>query len=173
MTSWSFYRQEDGALLGVVFTGPESDLALNTPSGCRAVSGRFDHLSQRVNLATGQVEDWQAPPPQDTELHTHRWDAATKRWLASDTLAGRKLSARREVQAEIERIEAQQPRAMREAMLAGDSLAAAEHRRAATSRLGRIEALVQAQRQRLAEITAAPDEAALTALPKWERTNPI
>ena len=40
-----------------------------------------------VDLATGEVIDWQPDAPADDELRTWAWDEATRRWVAMPTLA--------------------------------------------------------------------------------------
>lgn len=86
MSRWSFYDQQTGAFAHVIFSGPDHLVAANTPSGCAAIEGVYDHLSQRVDLATGEVIDWQPPKPGDTPLATYEWDAQAKRWMAVSTL---------------------------------------------------------------------------------------
>ncbi|WP_428421978.1 tail fiber assembly protein [Methylibium sp.] len=60
---------------------------MNIPSGLAAREGVYDHLSQRVDLITGAVVDWQPPAPADTEFETWAWDAKTRRWLSTPTEA--------------------------------------------------------------------------------------
>ena len=83
--TWSFYDVATGALAPGAITCSAAQLAANTPPGHAAIAGRFDPLSQRVDLATGQVVDWQPPAPADDELRTWAWDAVTRRWVASPT----------------------------------------------------------------------------------------
>lgn len=58
--TWSFYDPATGSFVGRTYRG--ADLAANTPAGCAAIEGRFDHRTQRVDLATGQVVAWEPPP---------------------------------------------------------------------------------------------------------------
>lgn len=51
--------------------------------------GRFDHLSQRVDLATGEVVDFVPPQPSSD----HEWDAEKKRWNLNADAAARKRDA--------------------------------------------------------------------------------
>lgn len=160
MSAWHFYRLADGGLTGRTFSGPQDALSLNLPDGCGAIDGHFDPQSQRVNLATGLVEDWQPPAPPDTELLVHYWDAGSKRWLATPTLAALKLRVQAPVMARIDQVEAGQPRALREAALATTDAA----REAAQARLRALDTEIAIQRQRLAAIDAAASAEALEAL---------
>lgn len=101
---WRFYDPETGLVHRRQITCPKAQLAANTPSGYVAIRGAFDPLSQRVDITATPppdadedwqppVVDWQPPAPPDTDLVTWTWNAATKRWVAVDTLAG--LKARR------------------------------------------------------------------------------
>lgn len=93
--TWSFYDAATGAIAPARVTCPAGpNLAGNTPAGHVAIEGRFDHLSQRVNLQTGQVEDYQPPAPADDELRTWAWNADTKRWVASPTDAAVAIDVR-------------------------------------------------------------------------------
>ena len=116
--AFSFYEAASGLFVGVRYAGPLANLAANTPPGCAAIEGTFDHLAQRVDLASGQVVDYQPPAPPDTATETYAWDAPTRRWLASPTLAVCKAERAAAVQALIEAAEAGQDRAQREALLA-------------------------------------------------------
>jgi hypothetical protein len=93
-------------------SGHEECARANAPPGHGVVEGIFDHLSQRVDVATGKVIDYQPPQPSAD----HEWHAPSKRWLLSDAATQRQ--ARREAALkEIVRLESQQPRALREAAL--------------------------------------------------------
>ena len=58
---FSFYRIEDGTFTGrrIVTSHP---VAKNTPKGCGAVAGKYDARTQRVDLVTGEVVAYEAPP---------------------------------------------------------------------------------------------------------------
>ncbi len=86
--TWQFYASDTGIMTGRRYTGPASDLSMNTPEGHTAVEGSYDHMSQRVDLSTGQVIAYQPPKPDDTEFLTYTWDKVTKRWASSLTDAG-------------------------------------------------------------------------------------
>ena len=94
-TVWSFYAAETGAIApGRVTCAAGPNLEANTPPGHIPTPGAYDHLSQRVNLATGQVEDYPPPAPPDDDLRTWAWDAAAKRWIPSPTDAAIALDVR-------------------------------------------------------------------------------
>lgn len=93
MSTWSFYRTDDGMLVGGRYSGPEEWLAANTPPGCEPILGDADPLSQRVDLATLQLVDWQPSRPLDTALATWGWDEVSRRWVATPTLAARQADA--------------------------------------------------------------------------------
>jgi hypothetical protein len=94
--TWSFYDTETGALAAGRLTCSPAQLAANTPAGHAAIEGRFDHLSQRVDIATGQVVDYQPPAPGDDDLRTWAWNADTRRWVASPTVLAVANAARTE-----------------------------------------------------------------------------
>lgn len=96
MKQYSFYLLSNGRFLGQTFSGNQSDIVPNTPEGAAAVVGDYDHLSQKVDLATGLVVEWQPPQPANDMFRTWTWDVATKRWDAVPTTAGLARLVRRE-----------------------------------------------------------------------------
>lgn len=144
----------------MTFSGPYHDIALNTPDGCAAIEGVYDHLSQRVDIATGKVVEWQPPKPADSEFESHEWSTEHKRWLPKPTLKALKLRSADRVKEDIERIEAGQARALRDLALAGDDAS----RASALARLQQVETRVARRRERLAAIDAAPDADTLTEI---------
>jgi hypothetical protein len=80
MKTHHFYDLKTGIFTGSTFSFfasvDESIVEANTPEGCRAIEGSFDHLRQRVDIETGEVVDYQ--PPQPDEFH--EWNDETKRW---------------------------------------------------------------------------------------------
>ena len=80
---YSFYRLADGELIGQQYFGDH--LEVNTPAGCGAIAGQHDHMCRRIDLATGDVVDYQPPHPGDDSLRTWLWDASTKRWVPAKT----------------------------------------------------------------------------------------
>jgi hypothetical protein len=124
MKHFRFYHAETGLFHGdaLVVNSDDSEgrnagghqkMALaNCPPGHKPIEGHYDPLSQRVNVTTGVVEDYQPPPPSSD----HAWAADVKRWQLLPEVAQRQ-EARRAALAQIARLEAVQPRAVREAVL--------------------------------------------------------
>lgn len=113
MKSHSFADKETGLFSGVHFSTSNSEmLEANTPAGHFAVEGHYDHLSQRADIATGEVVDYQPPRPSVD----HEWNDTTKRWEMS-AASQAKIDARSAALAGITALEAQGIRAMREAQL--------------------------------------------------------
>ena len=133
-----FYRLDTGLLTGGTITAPDAHLADNTPAGCGLVSGVTDWQSQRVNLATGDLVDYQPPAPADDAMRTWAWQAEARRWVAVPTLGALKADRVAEVDAAIQRHEAQQARPLREIVAAlatgGEMPAAARARLAAIAK---------------------------------------
>lgn len=92
--TWSFFDAETGLLTGRTYRGDE--LAANTPEGQAAIEGVFDWLCQRVDIATGQVVEYQPPAPPDDALRTWAWDAGAKHWIPSPTAAALAIDVRAE-----------------------------------------------------------------------------
>lgn len=67
MSTASIYSLADGLFTGLVITGTEEAVALNTPEGHAALEGAFDSQTQRVDLATGAVVA-RTPPAAPTAL---------------------------------------------------------------------------------------------------------
>lgn len=96
MSTWHFYRLSDGQFNGMRFEGPEQYLAPNIPPGCGAITGVVDALSQRVDLESGALLDWQPPAPADDEFRTFAWDTVLRRWISTPTDAAVARDARAE-----------------------------------------------------------------------------
>jgi Phage tail assembly chaperone protein len=96
MKVWTFYRVEDGLFNGSQFEGSEEHLQVNLPPGYAALEGRYDYLSQRVDLETGDVVDYQPPAPPDTEFEAFTWNPQTKRWVSTPTTAAIARDVRQE-----------------------------------------------------------------------------
>ena len=146
---WHFYDLSTGLFTGQSFSAArEADLARNTPPGCGACEGVRDPYSQRVDLKTGEVVDWQPPEPSPD----HEWDAQTKRWQLSAAAAERE-ARRAQALARIRALEALQHRALREAVL---GIAPSEEDRArGAMTLAEIDQEIAALRPLLSEQTAA------------------
>ena len=87
---WSFYDATTGVFSGAEFhgTSDERDAQLShLGSGVCAYQGGVDYLSQRFDVATSQVVDYQPPAPASDANQTWLWDAGTKRWISTPTLS--------------------------------------------------------------------------------------
>lgn len=87
MTWCSYYRLDTGEIL------PFHDKGMPPQAGLGVLDGLHDHLSQRVDLDTGEVVDWQPDKPAGDEYTDHEWDEQARRWVPVLTLAGRKRDA--------------------------------------------------------------------------------
>lgn len=70
-----------------VFTGRRFSRPCEAGPLATLLEGHFDHLSERIDLATGEVVDYRPPAPPDDELRTWAWDETTKRWRSTPTTA--------------------------------------------------------------------------------------
>lgn len=76
--NWAFYDASTGLFRPKRITCPDAfDISTKTPDGCIPIEGEYDHLSQRVDIETGDIVDYQPPLPDDD----HDWNAEAKRWL--------------------------------------------------------------------------------------------
>jgi hypothetical protein len=96
--TYAFYDEKTGifATHHKTFNNPKS-LKVNTPDGFIALAGRYDPLSQKVDIATGKVVDYQPPAP----TADHEWNATTKRWQLNTTAADKatvSATAKREIE---------------------------------------------------------------------------
>ncbi len=115
MIEWHFYDLTTGLFRRQRLASSDPALVeANTPPGCGAYAGAVDPESQRIDLATGALVDWQPDQPSSE----HEWDPAARRWeLTRD--AAKREARRIDAEREIERLERQQLRAMREVALDG------------------------------------------------------
>jgi hypothetical protein len=118
LKSYYLYSLADGLLNGVRLDCFEDLLAQNIPVDQAAIEGVTDWQSQRIDLTTGELVDYQPPAPLDDDLRTWAWNTETKRWVSSPTLAANKATRIAPVQREIERLEATQARPVRELLTA-------------------------------------------------------
>lgn len=110
MKHWSFYDLATGRLIGSGGSfKDEAMMIANTPEGAAAIEGRYDHESQRVDLKTGEVVDYQPPQPSSD----HEWDEEAKRWALS-----RAAQDRNRLLNDLDDLDKKQGRALREAILA-------------------------------------------------------
>jgi hypothetical protein len=107
----------------------------NTPSGHRAIAGNYDRLSQKFDIATGALVDYQPPQPSPD----HEWNAEAKRWQLT-AAAAKKGADAEAARAMIMQLEASQHRVIREIMLGDPD---------ATARLKDIEGKIQELRKQL------------------------
>lgn len=115
--TYSLYDTATGLFTGKQVQSSDSGLQIAPPAGIAALEGSYDPLSQRVDRASGQIVDYQPPAPSEE----HEWDAGKKRWRVSSAV--RESAGRRtQVLGQIQTLEANQHRALREATL-GDPVA--------------------------------------------------
>jgi hypothetical protein len=117
MKTVSFYHAATGLFHPASLTvSDETVIALNTPPDHAVMEGAHDHLSRRVDVATGEVVDYQPPTPSAD----HAWDANLKRWVL-DPVAQERAARRQGLQGMIQHLERNvQPRALRELALGQD-----------------------------------------------------
>ena len=154
MKHYSLFDVTTGAFIGREFVGTTAALVINIPPGCAAVEGAHDHLSQRVDFATGQVVDWQPPQPPDDELRTWHWRTGPlgqSQWVPRLTDLARTQQAQALVQQRMDALERTQGRAMRE-------LAITPGRSDARAALAAIEARMTALRAEFAAPALLPLE---------------
>lgn len=114
---YSYYNAKTGAISDFRFSGSEKNAKLNTPAEHVAIAGRLDPLSQRVDVETKEVVDWQPPPPDNN----HEWNAERRRYVKKgDVIAAERRD--RHARTRIAELEGRQQRALREYTL-GDSAA--------------------------------------------------
>ena len=99
--TYAFYAATSGLFTGRHVTCQHEAIARNTPDGCAAVEGRYDKLSQRVDLATGQVVAYERPASE----------------IAAEQQAARECQARQRIAA----LEGQQARRVRELLAPNDA----------------------------------------------------
>lgn len=97
--TWSFHDTTTGLFSGTRLTCSPAQLEANTPPGHAPMAGLYDPLSQRVDLATGQVVAYQPPAPADDDLRTWSWDEGTQRWVPTPTLVALRAKRWAEIKA--------------------------------------------------------------------------
>jgi hypothetical protein len=137
---YQFYDRSTGLFHGkVVITGQASGAEKfaerNSPPGHAYIQGEFDPLSQRVDVGSGKVVDYQPLQPSPD----HEWSATNKRWALNTTTAT-KAQERVATLAQIAALETGQHRVVRECAL-GNTLG--------VKRLLEIEAQIKALRAKL------------------------
>lgn len=170
MNAWTLYDTTTGYFTAGVVTCSAAQIVANTPEGFAAVAGAYDYLSQMVDVvasagsATPVIVDYQPEAPADDALQTWAWDAGTKRWTATPTLAANKLARAVPVQSAIDALEAgdSHQRSLREILLA--VIASEAPPSEAVTALGDIDAEIATLRETLAAIDAAPTQQELDAV---------
>lgn len=113
MKTYGFYHKETGVVHSNQFSSDDdSQLVNNIPTDHVAIEGQLDSLSQRVDVATGQVVDYQPSQPS----FDHEWNVITKRWQLN-AAAQLKISNHNTALSQIDGLEAKGIRAMRELLL--------------------------------------------------------
>lgn len=112
--NWAFYDASTGLFRPKRITCPDTfDISKNTPEGCIAIEGSYDHLSQRMDIERGEVVDYVPPAPNDD----FEWNADIKRWLKRpEVLQWERASE--VAQAQLAAIDAQKVRALTDHVLA-------------------------------------------------------
>jgi hypothetical protein len=99
MNTFSEYSATTGLFSGAKFTASGAGLLDMNLLGddISLILGEYDHLSQRVDLETGTVTEYQPPSPGAS----HQWNPGTKRWIYvasnAEELWGAQDDARRAV----------------------------------------------------------------------------
>ena len=71
MSTFNFYKQDSGMFVGVALSCIGDHLPGNVPPDCGCIMGEFDHLSQKVDMTTGEVIDYIPPQPSVN----HAWNS--------------------------------------------------------------------------------------------------
>lgn len=116
LRTWYFASEIDGILTGESFSASKIErLEGNIPRGCVAIEGVTDWMSQRVDVKTMELVDYQPPQPDDG----HDWNEVSKRWeKRADVIAAEMESE--EALRRIAEIERRQQRRIRELLAAED-----------------------------------------------------
>jgi hypothetical protein len=84
-----FYDPGTGVFTGSSFVGPARMLAANTPPAVSvfdATTTSVDPQSQRVDVVSGELIDYQPPKPDDQGGECNwQWDASSRRWASTLT----------------------------------------------------------------------------------------
>lgn len=110
---YSFHHKDSGILHpNQLMLSDWSSLDVNTPADHVVIEGWFDCLSQRVDVATGAIVDYQPPAPSDQ----HEWNAVSRRWQLN-AAAQDKANRARFARGRIARLENDMLRPLREKAL--------------------------------------------------------
>jgi hypothetical protein len=107
----SFYHKDTGLFHGRnLMTSDSRLIAPNTPPDHIAIEGdHFDPMSQRIDVATGQVVDRVPPQPS----HDHEWNTSIGRWQVKPEIVAKEEASRAAVE-RIRYLEVKALRALRE-----------------------------------------------------------
>lgn len=155
MKTYSFYSTASGMFDGLRFRGHEADALRHCPPGCALIEGAHDRLSQRVDLQSGQVIDYQPAKPEDTELQVWQWIG--RRWVAVLTVAGLRAQLIDNLSASALALERGTDRLVREAVLSAPA-------HPAYARMAAIEASVAPIRAAITAAMAASTKEELDAI---------
>lgn len=112
MSVWHYYDEATGLFADVRFNGSERLARLNAPPGHIPMAGRYDRLSQRVDVHTAEVVSYQPAKPDDD----HEWNEKTQRWqIIPEVAIAQARNA--EALAAVARAETAQHQVVREALL--------------------------------------------------------
>lgn len=121
MLTWHIYDMRTGLFTGRTYSSSdEASLSLNLGENEAAVTGVIDYTSQRVDLSSGEVVDYQPPPPEprsDYEwIHDDEHGNRVRRWVLKRDLSER-ISRMEAARSRIAELESKQERAIREHVL--------------------------------------------------------
>jgi hypothetical protein len=113
----SFYHRETGMFNGRhLMVSDPALIPLNTPPDHIAIDGdHYDHLTQRVDVATGKIIDHIPPPPSPD----YEWNSISRRWVIKAEITAR-THARNAALGRITELELKALRALREHALGRD-----------------------------------------------------
>jgi hypothetical protein len=100
MSKYWIYNVETGIFTGVSLDCPADHLDCNVPEGCGCIMGPVDSMSQRVDMTTGQLVDYQPPQPSVDYV----WDDVSKRWTYSEPLSVKRNVALSKCYADIDAV---------------------------------------------------------------------
>jgi hypothetical protein len=110
---FSFYDAQTGIFSPRRFGAPDAaNLALNTPAGHVAIEGAFDRDSQRVDVESGTVIDYQSAAPDEF----HVWNSQAKQWEPTAERA-KQLQDDEDARAQLDELDRKTLRALLEAQL--------------------------------------------------------
>jgi len=141
---YSLYDKTTGRFTGRTFgidVGQDRErnehISRHTPDGYAVIEGKFDSLSQRVDLSTKQVIDYQPEQPSAE----HAWSVETRRWTLSPEAQQRK-QARAAALVQIRDLEASQLRPLRELALDPTNAEARTRLRAIEAQIPKLRSIV-------------------------------